>query len=308
MFLVGPMSRIFDSYIIVDWSAASKPTTGADSIWIGALSPDARLNLKFQSANPETRAKAVEQIKAAIDRLLHRGDRVLLGFDFPLGYPAGTADFLKLKDEDKSAWQQMHAFLSASLKDKPDNSNNRFALAARMNRIMSENNFPFWGCPKKDVLTTLSDKKPRNHEKGDISEFRISEKRAASQKLGRPQPVWKLGYAGAVGGQAFTGIPVVSELKRYFAEKCAIWPMETGWVENADDLPPLIISEVYPSILKTEHQPGRVKDDIQVESLAKWFAESDSSREFLRRLARPEGLSDAESDAILEEEGWILGI
>lgn len=302
------MSRIFDSYIIVDWSAASKPTTGADSIWMGALSPDARLNLKFISVNPPTRAKAVEQIKAAIDRLLNRGDRILLGFDFPLGYPKGTAELLKLTDNGEPEWKKMHAFLSENLKDKSDNANNRFALAARMNRIMSESNFPFWGCPKKDILTTLSDKKPRAHESIDVAEFRISEQRAVRRKLGRPQPVWKLGYAGAVGGQTFTGIPVVSELRNYYQAKCAVWPMETGWVEDKDELPPLIIAEVYPSMLKNEHQPGRVKDDIQVESLAKWFAESDTNRQLLRQFARPEGLSNPESDAILAEEGWILGI
>ena len=31
------MARIFDAYIIVDWSAASKPSQGANSVWIGAL-------------------------------------------------------------------------------------------------------------------------------------------------------------------------------------------------------------------------------------------------------------------------------
>ena len=31
------MARLFNAYVIVDWSAASKPTTGADSIWVGVL-------------------------------------------------------------------------------------------------------------------------------------------------------------------------------------------------------------------------------------------------------------------------------
>lgn len=302
------MSRIFDSYIIVDWSAASKPTTGADSIWIGALTPDARLNLKFTGINPDTRTKAFEQLCAALERLLNRGDRILLGFDFPLGYPAGTSQLLNLPIEQTAPWLAMHQFLARELKDKPDNSNNRFALAARMNRIMSDGPFPFWGCPRKDVITTLSDKKPRAHTTDDVSEFRLTETQAINEKKGRPQPVWKLGYAGAVGGQAFTGIPVVSKLKDRFPDEIGIWPMETGWIDDGDNVPRILVSEVYPSILETPQIAGRVKDDIQVESLAKWFAELDSKNRLLRQLSRPSYLSDHESTMIQAEEGWILGI
>ena len=50
------MARLFESYVMVDWSAASKPATGADSIWIGALTPDSRLKLAFKASNPPTRA------------------------------------------------------------------------------------------------------------------------------------------------------------------------------------------------------------------------------------------------------------
>ena len=44
------MARLFDAYIIVDWSAAGKPAQGANSVWIGALARDARLKFRFQSA------------------------------------------------------------------------------------------------------------------------------------------------------------------------------------------------------------------------------------------------------------------
>lgn len=302
------MSRIFDSYLIVDWSAASKPTTGADSIWIGALTPDARMNLKFTAINPDTRTKAKAQLIAAIERLTKRGDRVLLGFDFPMGYPVGTAQALKLNITETPPWKAMHDFLSSGLKDKADNTNNRFALAARMNRIISDGAFPFWGCPKKDVITTLSDKKPRDHAEDDIPEYRFAERRALSQKKGKPQSVWKLAYAGAAGGQAFTGIPAVQDLKSHFGNDMAIWPFETGWVENPADLPQVVVAEIYPSILKITPESGRVKDEIQVESLAKWFAEIDSNGQLRTRLARPEVVSEEESLEILAEEGWILGI
>ena len=91
------MARLFDSYVIVDWSAASKPSTGADSIWIGALTPDARMKLTFKATNPATRSKAQAELEDLLARCLKRGDRVLVGVDFPIGFPAGTAEALKLK-------------------------------------------------------------------------------------------------------------------------------------------------------------------------------------------------------------------
>lgn len=302
------MGRLFESYVMVDWSAASKPKTGPDSIWIGALTPDARFNLQYKSINPDTRQKAFELISAAVDRLVKRGDRVLLGFDFSMGYPVGTASKLNLSGTDQAAWANMHNFLAKELKDKPTNANNRFALAARMNRIMSGEAFPFWGCPKKDVITTLSDKKPRPHGADDPAEYRLAEKRAAEQKLGRPQTVWKLGYAGAVGGQSFTGIPVVQKLRHHFEDTSTIWPFETGWLETEHELPQVTIAEIYPSIIELKAEKGRVRDDLQVESLARYFAEIDSKEKFFPKFGRPEGLDDTESSQILTEEGWILGV
>ncbi|MDO9246908.1 MAG: cobalamin biosynthesis protein CbiG, partial [Phenylobacterium sp.] len=43
------MSRLFSAYVIVDWSAAAKPSTGADSVWIGVAKRDVRFRLTFES-------------------------------------------------------------------------------------------------------------------------------------------------------------------------------------------------------------------------------------------------------------------
>ena len=126
------MAALFDAYIMVDWSAASKPVTGANSIWIGILAKDARLKLQFRAVNIETRLKAREFLEDMVGKLTKRGDRVLLGFDFSLGYPAGTAEALGLKLDGKAPWQAMHEHLASKLKDKPDNSNARYAIAAGM--------------------------------------------------------------------------------------------------------------------------------------------------------------------------------
>ena len=155
------MARLLDSYVLVDWRAASKPATGADSIWIGALTPDSRPKLAFKASNPPTRAKAIEELTDLLGRYLKRGDRVLVGMDFPMGFTTGTAAALKLKGD--APWRATRDFLLKEMKDKPDNSNNRFSLAAQMNRRMSDGPFPFWGCSKKDELTTLSLKLSLRH-------------------------------------------------------------------------------------------------------------------------------------------------
>jgi hypothetical protein len=164
------MSRLFDDYVMVDWSASAKPATGADSIWVGVLKRDVRLQLRFEAHNPPTRKEAEALISRTLDELTRRGDRVLVGFDFPLGYPQGTAAALKLSATP--AWAAMHAYIAREMKDKADNANNRFQLAAMMNRTISGGPFPFWGCPPRDALSTLSTKKARPHGPDDVPEHR----------------------------------------------------------------------------------------------------------------------------------------
>ena len=50
--------RLFQAYVMVDWSAASKPTTGPDSIWVGVLKRNVRFQMAFEAHNPSTRVEA----------------------------------------------------------------------------------------------------------------------------------------------------------------------------------------------------------------------------------------------------------
>jgi hypothetical protein len=301
------MARLFDSYVIVDWSAASKPATGPDSIWIGALTPDARMKLTFKASNPPTRAKAQAELEDLLARCLKRGDRVFLGVDFPMGFPAGTAEALKLKGEP---WRAIRDFLLKEMKEKPDNSNNRFALAARMNRLMSNGPFPFWGCSKKDVLTTLSDKKTREHGAGDVPEFRITDERAAADKKARVQPVWKIAYAGAVGGQTLTGLPAIERLREK-TPGLKLWPFEIPLAKleaSALDDVRVVVAEVYPGINPARPEAAEIRDEAQVRVVAEGFAELDANGKLPALFGGGSGLNDAQKAKIASEEGWILGI
>ena len=287
---------------MVDWSAASKATTGGDSIWIGVMKRDVRFRLTYAAHNPPTRAEAEKLINATLDDLAKRSERVLLGFDFPLGFPAGTSAALKLKGD--APWSALHMFLSREIKDKPDNANNRFQVASMMNRLISGGPFPFWGCPPKDALTTLSTKKSRAHEAGDLPEFRAAELAAKGSS-----PVWKLYTAGNVGSQTLMGIPIVARIRKTRAN-FRIWPFETGWKTlSPDDLSGVagVMVEIYPSLYAIKPQANEVKDSAQVRAVCEHFAALDEANKLGAAFGPQKGVS-ADAQLVEKEEGWVLGV
>jgi hypothetical protein len=295
--------RLFSAYVIVDWSAAAKPTTGADSIWIGVLKRDLRFRMAFESFNPPTRAEAEKRLGLVLDDLKKRSERALVGFDFPLGFPRGFAAALKLTAEP--AWRAVWDQLDKMVKDKSDNTNNRFGVGSEVNRRLTGGPFPFWGCPPKDALTTLQPKRTRVHGPGDLPEMRhadLAAKGAAS--------IWKLYYNGSVGGQALLGIPAVRRLKLARGEALKVWPFETGFKPLTEaDLAgvDVVCAEVYPSLWKPEGAPGEVKDLMQVRTTAEHFARLDEANKLGALFGPSKG---AAADAVLDaerEEGWILG-
>lgn len=296
------MSRLFDAYIMVDWSAASKPTTGSDSIWIGVLKKNVRFQLAFEAHNPATRAEALALIDKTLDDLARRNDRVLLGFDFPFGFPRGSANALKLKGEP---WSAMIDFIAAEIKDKPDNTNNRFQVGAKMNRLMTGEAFPFWGAPAKDAQTMLAVKRPRDHGPNDLPELRHAE-----DAVKGPSPIWKLYYQGSVGGQALTGLPIVKKLKQKRGDAMKLWPFETAWkTMTAADLDgvAVVAAEIYPSLYAGKPGAGEVKDLVQVRATAEHFAALDEKGR-LGAVFGPKKEQERLAEVVTREEGWILGV
>jgi hypothetical protein len=295
--------RLFSAYVIVDWSAASKPTTGADSVWIGVLKRDVRFRMAFESFNPATRGEAEKRLAIILDDLKKRSERALVGFDFPLGFPRGFAEALKLPGDQpwRAAWDQ----IDKMAKDKADNTNNRFSVGSEINRRLTGGPFPFWGCPPKDALTTLQPKRTRAHGPNDLPEFRhadLAAKGAAS--------IWKLYYNGSVGGQAILGIPAARRLKLARGEGVKAWPFETGFKPLTEaDLAgvEIVVAEVYPSLVKAQGAPGEVKDLTQVRSTAEHFARLDEANKLGALFGPPKGTA---AEVVLDaerEEGWILG-
>ena len=297
------MSRLFNAYVIVDWSAAAKPTTGADSVWIGVMKRDVRFRLTFEAFNPATRAEAEKRLTALLDDFRKRSERALLGFDFPLGFPRGFAGALNLPGEApwRAAWDQ----LDRMVKDKPDNTNNRFGVGSEINRRMTGGPFPFWGCPPKDALTTLQPKRTREHGPEDLPEFRHADAAAKAASI------WKLYYNGSVGGQALLGIPFVRRLQAARGPGFRIWPFETGFRNLSEaDLAgvEVVAAEVYPSLYKAQPGPGEVKDLAQVRVTAEHFAKLDEAGKLGAVFGPGKGLAPEVVADAEREEGWILGV
>jgi hypothetical protein len=298
------VARLFNAYVMVAWSAASKRTAAAaDGVRIGVLKRDVRFRLAFEHHAPSTRKEAEVLLTAILaDRAKHH-ERTLVGFDFPLGFPRGLAAALGLAGDApwKAVWDQ----IDRMVKDKADNTNNRFGVASEINRRLTGGPFPFWGCPPKDTLTTLQPRKSRAHGPADLPEFRHAERAAKGAS-----PVWKLSYAGSVGGQTILGIPAVRRLARARGDKLKVWPFETGWKALGEsDLAgvEVVVAEVYPSLLEGAPLGAESRDLARLRASAEHFARLDEAGK-LGALFAPAKTTPADvvSDAE-REEGWILG-
>ncbi len=301
------MARLFQAYVMVDWSAASAPKTGKDSTWIGVLKRDTRFRLAFEAFNPPTRAAAEAKLREVLAELRRKGERTLIGFDFSLGYPVGTAAKLSLKTPD---WSGMWAFLASNVADKADNTNNRFAVAAKMNRLMTDEARPFWGCPPRDAQRWLATTKPQTHGADLPPLFRCAE--LACHKGGKAaKTIWQIFGNGTVGGQTIVGVPAVKRLIDELGDKAAVWPFQTGWRElKPDDVEgkEAVIVEVYPSLFNAKLEPGEVPDRAQVRATAEHFGRLDEAGKLGPLFAPPKDASPGLVAEVEGEEGWILGV
>jgi precorrin-8X/cobalt-precorrin-8 methylmutase len=295
MSAAGP---VFDAYVMVDWSASSRPNTGSDSIWWTCLERGRNGLSEHATANPPTRAEAESDLADLLSDLTARGRRVLVGCDFNFGFPQGFAGRIDAKD-----WRGVWRRIAAEIKDGDDNANNRFGVAAALNQHISGGAEPFWGCPAAAASPHLSS--TRQGYAG------LTEKRLAEARVTAAKPVWQLAYAGSVGGQTLTGIPRLERLRRHpwLADMVRVWPFETGLqaLERSPDRC-IVLAEVYPSLLAVTAAEGEVKDRAQVIALARHFAALDDDGRLSHLFAGDPALSPDERRVVETEEGWILGV
>jgi hypothetical protein len=295
-----PTMAEFDAYLMVDWSASSVPARGADSIWYCLLTrTENRLSIAALE-NPTTRSRACAEVKEILRDLVSSCQSTLVGFDFPYGYPAGFAAALGLNETP--AWLAVWREIATKVVDHDDNRNNRFDVAADLNRRISDGGYPFWGCPGSRACPTLL---PTRGGSGPLAEKRITD-------VGSMQPIWKLYGNGSVGSQALLGIPHLAALRNdpALAPVSSVWPFETGLrrlpSRNCRDW--LVLhAEVYPSLVALE-TTGEVKDRAQVRTLAAHFAALDDAGQLSDLFAGRDSLPQPDRERIESEEGWTLGV
>jgi precorrin-8X/cobalt-precorrin-8 methylmutase len=286
---------MFDTFAMVDWSAAAVPRKGRDSIWISWHAPDGE-----RLENPPTRHTAKMLLGDWLAAALSRSERVLLGFDFPFGYPSGFAARLGLAGPP---WRAVWDEIGQLIEDTEENRNNRFTIAAELNRRVSGGCFPFWGCPVGLETPYLRPKHHRRHDSDGLAERRL-----VDLHIPTAQPCWKLLGTGSVGGQALTGIPVVAALRNdpRWEDRIRVWPFETGLRPPGDGA--VVIAEVYPSLWAVKPDDGETKDAAQVRAVARFFAERDHAGELAALFAGAPALTAPQRHRVETEEAWTLGV
>lgn len=283
---------MFDRIVVVDWSANSTPKRGSDSIWVADLDVERR---DVRTANISTRSSAVDLLV----ELSSDSGRCLVGVDFSLGFPRGTAAALGLPG---SPWAAMWSLLATEIEDDDRNANNRFEVAAELNQRLSPGPGPFWGChPTRanDHLTTT--KVPC----APLPEWRTIEAELRSRGM-RPFSAWQLLGAGAVGSQSLLGIAAMERLVGRIAaagRTVAVWPFTSGLAVPSADV---VLVEVWPTLVdlpdvSNDVWETRVRDERQVLAVAAHLADLDLDAAF-----SPEVPADS-VDTIVGEEGWVLG-
>lgn len=282
---------LFDRYIAVDWSASNRPTRGKDSIWIA--------DSHAPTLNVPTRHAAMTHLRAAIGQAMAHNQRILIGFDFPFGYPRGTAIALA----GQKRWDALWAMLADLVEDDQHNRSNRFEVAAALNRRLPVDSRLFWGHPQNRTWEGLTPTKPRPATP-TLPERRLVETIARGAKT-----VWQLAYAGSVGSQALLGIAHLQALRTdpFFSPHVAVWPFETAFAMALAR--PVVLAEIYPSghTLAPDPTSPRVKDQLQVEAVVRDFRAWDGEGTLAVRLTPSLSLTPVEAETVLTEEGWIAG-
>ena len=290
---------------MVDWSASTEQKTGKDSIWFALVEWKNAELLRSKLENPPTRWRARDKLACLLTNLLELDKRVLVGFDFPFGYPNGTAKALGLAG---MPWRATWETLADRVSDDEKNRNNRFEIADRLNQKIGHREGPFWGHPHqhKDRYFRLEPKPP-------AYDYGLAEKRICERFITGPQPVWKLNGAGSVGGQTLTGLPVVHALRNdsRLRERSRIWPFETGLKTlGANELKrhPVVFAEIYPSLVTPCSSSEQVKDALQVQAIAAHLAEFDKRGRLKELFKGAPDLKPDERRSVEREEAWILGV
>ena len=297
---------LFHTHIIVDWSARSKPSgpkCEENAIWWAVARVDGGSVSVLEPEYARTRHCALQRLVRLIAGELDSGRRLLVGFDFPFGYPERVAAHLTGEACALTLWD----WLAERVNDQPDNKNNRFDVAAEINAAYPGCGGPCWGRPTKWCYQTISTKKPACTEQ----ECHPPERRIADKCAKGAKSVWQLYGAGSVGSQVLLGLPALKHLMEApgIAGRTAVWPFQTGLRTPEARA---VIAEVYPSLLREQigerSCEREIVDCAQVRVNAEAFARLDAGGGLAPLFGGAPWLTPVQRGIIETEEAWILGL
>ncbi|MCR9108357.1 gephyrin-like molybdotransferase Glp [Marivita sp. XM-24bin2] len=270
----------FDTIAIVDWSAGKRAPArpSKDAIWIGVT----RSGLDQEPVYCRSRIEAEAWLSDFIGAEAQAGRRVLIGFDFPFGYPRGFVRHVTGSDDPLTFWD----WLTSRIMDSEAGENNRFDVASEINRLF-DGPGPFWGKPSEDSWPDIP------YRKVGISYDSFAERRACDLAAKASSSCFQLFFNPTVGSQALMGLPMLSRLRRRGG--VSVWPFE-DW-SGAQT----VLVEIWPGLIEPavkEVQNEEIRDAAQVRLLARALASLSAER--LHEL-----LTDVGQEA--PDEAWILG-
>ena len=296
--------RAFDAYAMVDWSSRACPCAGNDSIWVGSGAWHGGRFMADAPENISTRIETIDRLRQKIFAWRAAGKRVLVGFDFAFGYPAGFARALGLSPLSHP-WKAVHEHFALNVTDSPRNVHNRDAFADDCNRRVGAPG-PFWGCVASAVTPALTQRRIGVFQfpHRDLAEWRVTE--IAARRRAPVQSVWKLNSGISVGGQTILGIKHLDDLARSVGGHR--WPFD-GWTVPGG--PAVWFAEIFPSLVRYPEWSGEYaqrRDRTQVRSCVRYAAERDAAGMLAADFSRPAALDAGTIARVENEEGWILWV
>jgi hypothetical protein len=296
---------VFDRVVMVDWSANNGPKWGRDSIWVG----DGDVRGALSSRNYPTRRQAHDAVVAVLDRSLERAERVLLGYDFSFGYPVGFASHFP---GPARPWERIWEHMEAMVTDTDGNVTNRFQVANDINATTAI--AFYWGSPALwPALAPRLREPPPGLRANPLAAYRHAEVVATAQVKRPIRSAWQLGNGVSVGSQVLTGLPYLQRLRRRYGRALAVWPQETGFVDDPLGAWPgisVVLAEIWPTAFLPAYTGG-TRDEEQVRWAVQCCLHQQHAGRGLRAWFNPASVAGAGpvgAGSLVDEEGWILGV
>jgi len=274
----------FDTFAVVDWSAGKRAPArpSKDAIWIGVN----RAGVEQAPLYCRSRQEAEDHLRALIAQEVAAGRRLLLGFDFPFGYPKGFARKVVGNKGTLALWD----WFESQISDDASGDNNRYEVAERLNALFSGPG-PFWGKSHRDRWPGVP------YRKQGVRFDEIVERRVTDIVANAASSCFQMAFPPTVGGQVMMGLPVLARLRRACGARA--WPLED--TSGAA----VVLAEIWPGVVEQAVRGAMqargadaIRDREQVRLLANALAQLPPDR-----LAAD--MADLPDEA--GEEAWILG-